>query len=73
MAVSDQLIALYDQFNLEPDLEKRKAISAQFQQIFQDNQLTVWLWHQPNLFGISNKVKDYEMIYNTVHLTKASK
>jgi peptide/nickel transport system substrate-binding protein len=72
MKVSDRLIELYDSFNLEPDLEKRRAISIEFQTIFQENQLTAWLWHQPNLFGIANRVKDYSVRYNTIMLDKAS-
>jgi peptide/nickel transport system substrate-binding protein len=72
MAVSDKLIELYDKFNLEPTLDGRRALSIEFQTIFQENQLTAWLWHQPNLFAIANKVTDYSMRYNTVQLTKAS-
>lgn len=72
MKVSDQLIALNKQFNQELDPEKRKGISVQFQQLFQENQLTVWLYHQPWLFAINNRVKDYEIRYNAVLLNKAS-
>jgi peptide/nickel transport system substrate-binding protein len=72
MAVSDKLIELYDKFNQTPGLEERRAISIEFQTIFQDNQLTTWLWHQPNLFGIASRVKDYSIRYNTIMLDKAS-
>ena len=59
MKVSDKLIEIYDKFNQTQDIEVRKQQSIEFQTIFQENQLTVWLWHQPNLFGIANSVKDY--------------
>ena len=72
MAVSDKLIEIYDAFFQEPDLEKRRAQSIEFQTIFQENQLTAWLWHQPNLFGIANRVKDYSIRYNTIQLDRAT-
>jgi len=72
MKVSDKLIEIYDKFNQTQDLETRKAQSVEFQTIFQQNQLTVWLWHQPNLFGIANRVKDYQVRYNTILLDKAT-
>jgi peptide/nickel transport system substrate-binding protein len=72
MQVADQLRALAKQFNVEPDPEKRKQLSVQFQTIFQENQLTVWLWHQPTLFAINPRVKDYSIRYDAVLLDKAS-
>jgi peptide/nickel transport system substrate-binding protein len=72
MAISDKLIELNKQFNLTPGLEERRAISIEFQTIFQENQLTCWLWHQPWLFAINSRVKDYEIRYNAVLLDKAS-
>jgi peptide/nickel transport system substrate-binding protein len=72
MKVSDKLIELYDKFNETQDLDTRRAQSIEFQTIFQENQLTVWLWHQPNLFAVANHVKDYSIRYNTIQLDKAS-
>jgi len=72
MKISDQLISIYKQFNQELDPEKRRALSIQFQTIYQDNQLTCWLWHQPWLFAINNRVQNYSIQYNAVLLNKAT-
>jgi hypothetical protein len=72
MKISDQLIALAKDFNQTQELEKRREQSIQFQTIFQNYQLTAWLWHQPWLFAINNRVKDYSIRYNAVLLDKAS-
>src|SRR5262249_35286557 len=39
MQIADQLRQINKDFNVEPDPEKRKALSVQYQTIFQQNQL----------------------------------
>jgi peptide/nickel transport system substrate-binding protein len=72
MAVADKLRELQTAFNTTPDIETRRAQSIEFQTIFQENQLTAWLWHQPWLYAINPRVKDYQIRYNAVVLDKAS-
>jgi peptide/nickel transport system substrate-binding protein len=72
MAVADKLRELAKAFNTTPDVETRRAQSIEFQTIFQQNQLTAWLWHQPWLYAINPRVKDYTIRYNAVVLDKAS-
>jgi peptide/nickel transport system substrate-binding protein len=72
MAVADRLRELAKEFNVTADPEVRKNLSVEYQRIFQENQLTVWLWHQPWLFAVNPRVKDYSIRYNAVLLEKAT-
>lgn len=71
--ISDQLTAIYREFLGNGDLEKRKELSKQAQTIYQEQQLTVWLWHGQSLLGFQPKLKDYDLTFagRVIGLAKA--
>jgi peptide/nickel transport system substrate-binding protein len=61
VAVAEQLQALNDEFQTTLDEERRKEISVEAQQLFQENQLTVWLWHAATITAIRPEVQGYSL------------
>jgi peptide/nickel transport system substrate-binding protein len=72
--ISEQLEAIYQEFLKTRDLQKRKELARQAQTIYQDQQLTVWLWHSPALVGVQPRLKNYDVLAHgrVVGLKKAS-
>lgn len=73
VAVRDQLQALSDVFETELDPARQKEIAKEAQQIFQDNQLTVWLWHGATIFALQPRLQGYTMSHagRVIELAKA--
>lgn len=71
--LSQQLLSIEDQINHEPDLAKRQALAKQAQTLYQNNQLTVWLWHQQGINAVQPYLKDYVLTWHgrIINLTKA--
>ncbi len=59
--LTQQLQSIADQVLATPDVAKRRALANQAQTLYQENQLTVWLWHGESLTGLQPYVKDYDM------------
>ncbi|HYM68377.1 MAG TPA: ABC transporter substrate-binding protein [bacterium] len=59
--LSQQLQSIADQVLATPDPAKRRDLAKQAQTLYQENQLTVWLWHGESLTGLQPYVKDYDM------------
>jgi ABC-type transport system substrate-binding protein len=72
--LSEQLEAIYQEFLKTRDLQKRKELARQAQTIYQDQQMTVWLWHSPALVGVQPRLKNYDVLAygRVVGLNKAS-
>ena len=72
--LATDLQALSDDFDKELDPEKRKDIAKQAQTLFQENQLTVWLWHGASLMAIQPKLTGYTLSHSgrIIELDKAS-
>ncbi len=73
VAISDQLQKLQDEFTVTLDDARRKAIAKEAQQIFMDNQLSVWLWHSATLTAFNTRLQDYRLTHSgrIVELDKA--
>lgn len=71
--LSQQLLNIEDQINHEPDLAKRQALAKQAQMLYQNNQLTVWLWHQQGINAVQPYLKDYVLTWHgrIINLTRA--
>jgi peptide/nickel transport system substrate-binding protein len=54
-----EMQSIADEFEITLDLEDRKALALQAQQLFYDNQLTVWLWHAVGSTAINPRLKGY--------------
>lgn len=59
--VREELQALQDEFEVTLDEDRRGEIALQAQTIFQENQLTVWLWHSATIWAIQPWLQDYEL------------
>lgn len=64
VAISDQLQKLEDEFTVTLDDARRKAIAKEAQQLFMDNQLTVWLWHSATLTAFAQRLQDYRLTHS---------
>ena len=74
VALAEQLQGLADEFNRTLDEARRKEISTEAQMLFQENQLTVWLWHGATITAIQPEVQGYTLSHagRIVELTDAS-
>lgn len=61
LEVSEQLQALQDEFEVTLDEDRRLAIAEEAQTIFQENQLTVWLWHSASIMALQPRLHDYQL------------
>lgn len=64
MALSEQLEALYQEFLTVVDETRQKEIASEAQALFQENQLTVWLWHAATLAAIQPRLKGYTLTHS---------
>lgn len=74
VALAEQLQAIADEFNVTLDDDRRRELSIEAQRLFQENQLTVWLWHGATITAIQPRVSGYEISHagRVVELTEAS-
>ncbi len=72
--IATELQTLSDNFEMELDSDKRKDIAKRAQMLFQENQLTVWLWHGASLMAIQPKLTGYTLSHagRIIELDKAS-
>lgn len=73
VALAEELQALSDEFVTTLDDARRKEISVEAQTLFQDHQLTAWLWHGATITAIQPDVEGYELSHagRVVELAKA--
>jgi peptide/nickel transport system substrate-binding protein len=73
VAVRDQLLAIWDEWQVTLDAERRQALATQAQTIYQDNQLAVWLWHRAYIHAFQPRLKGYRLTHTgrIVELDKA--
>lgn len=71
--ISQQLLDLETKINQEVDLTKRQALAKQAQTLYQNNQLTVWLWHGQGINAIQPYLEGYALTWHgrIINLTKA--
>ena len=70
-AIADQLRTIVANARSTVDLEARRAIWAEGQQLIQDNALTYWLWHAPTVVAFQPWVKGYDFYTRTLFLHDA--
>ena len=61
VSVAEELEALNDEFDSTLDEDRRLEIAREAQAIFQENQLTVWLWHVETILAIRPRLQGLEM------------
>jgi peptide/nickel transport system substrate-binding protein len=61
VALAEELQALADEFVTTLDEARRKEIAVEAQTLFQENQLTAWLWHQAEIIAIQPDIEGYEL------------
>lgn len=71
LAVADELRAVIDEARSKVDLDARRADWARGQQLFQDNALTYWLWHQSTVTALQPWVKGADFYMRTLFLQNA--
>jgi peptide/nickel transport system substrate-binding protein len=73
VAVRDELQAIWDEWQVTLDPERRKELATQAQMIYQENQLTVWLWHRAYIHAFQPRLQDYRLTHTgrIVELDKA--
>lgn len=71
--LSQQLLSIENKLESEPDLSKRQALAKQAQMLYQQNQLTAWMWHSQTITAIEPYLKDYELTWHgrIINLNKA--
>ena len=57
--LAERLEAINQDILSNPDPEARKALAREAQMLFQENQLTVWLWHAATISAIQPRLKGY--------------
>lgn len=62
--VRTQLQALQDEFEVTIDDARRKAIAKEAQTLYQDNQLSVWLWHAASITALQPRLHDYQLTHS---------
>jgi len=62
--VAAQLLSIQNDALATPDQTKRRALAKQAQTLYQDNQLTMWLWHGQSLTALQPYLKDYDMVWH---------
>ncbi|MGH2561559.1 MAG: ABC transporter substrate-binding protein [Thermomicrobiales bacterium] len=69
----ETLQALGDEFEVTLDADRRQTIAKEAQMLFQENQLTVWLWHAATITAIQPRLKGYHLSHagRVVELDKA--
>jgi peptide/nickel transport system substrate-binding protein len=74
IALAEELQAIADEFNSTLDDARRYELAVQAQNLFQEHQLTVWLWHGATLTAIQPDVQGYELTHagRIVELTNAT-
>lgn len=74
VALAAELQAVADEFNQTLDDARRLELAIQAQTLFQENQLTVWLWHGATITAIQPHIQGYELTHagRIVELTNAS-
>lgn len=74
VALSEQLQAIADEFNVTMDDDRRLELALEAQSLFQENQLTVWLWHGATITAIQPELTGYELSHagRVVELTHAT-
>jgi peptide/nickel transport system substrate-binding protein len=73
VAARDELQALWDEWQVTLDPERRQELATQAQTMYQDNQLAVWLWHRAYIHAFQPRLKDYRLTHTgrIVELDKA--
>jgi peptide/nickel transport system substrate-binding protein len=62
MKVSERLEGLNTKILATLSFDERKKMAKEVQQLIQDNQLVVWLWHSQSLTAVQPYVKDYRLV-----------
>lgn len=72
--IRDELQGLQDEFEVTLDEARRKEIATRAQTIFQEQQLTVWLWHAATIYAIQPRLQGYTLSHagRVLELSKAS-
>lgn len=73
-SVREELQSIDDELEIALDMEARKELAKQAQTLFQENQLTVWLWHAASLTAINPRLKGYDFSFagRIIRLDKAA-
>jgi peptide/nickel transport system substrate-binding protein len=61
--VAKQLQAIQDEFEVTLDDARRKELGKQAQTLYQDNQLSVWLWHAASVTALQPRLHDYQLTH----------
>src|SRR5215211_7482145 len=61
VTVRDQLQAIWDEWQVTLDADRRKELASQAQMIYQENQLAAWLWHRAYIHAFQPRLKDYRL------------
>ncbi|MDQ3696136.1 MAG: ABC transporter substrate-binding protein [Chloroflexota bacterium] len=74
VAVAEELQALSDEFETTLDEDQRFEIAVAAQSLFQEHQLTVWLWHGASITAIQPDVQGYTLSHagRVVELSEAT-
>jgi ABC-type transport system substrate-binding protein len=62
--VRTQLQALQDEFEVTLDDTRRKEIAKEAQTLYQENQLSVWLWHAASITALQPRLHDYQLTHS---------
>jgi peptide/nickel transport system substrate-binding protein len=73
VAARDELLAIWDEWQVTLDPERRQELATQAQTIYQDNQLAVWLWHRAYIHAFQPRLQGYRLTHTgrIVELDKA--
>ncbi len=73
MALSEELEKLNEDILVTLDFDERVALGQQAQALYQEHQLTIWLWHNISITGVQPSLKDYDLTHagRVVELTRA--
>jgi peptide/nickel transport system substrate-binding protein len=64
MEVADELQEIYDELLREVDMDVRRDLALRAQTIYQEHQLTVWLWHSPHSLAVNPRLTDFDLSYH---------
>ena len=56
-----ELQAIWDEWQVTLDADRRQELATEAQTIYQDNQLAVWLWHRAYIHAFQPRLKDYRL------------
>jgi peptide/nickel transport system substrate-binding protein len=71
--LATKLTDLENQLSKTSDVEQRKTLGKQVEQLNRDNQLSMWLWHSQVIMAVQPYVKDYQATWHgrVIDLKKA--